>query len=62
MAVDKVFLFVHVTRITLNFTGSQTESVSIRSESIQRLPSELIRVLVIGNSIRISLINWHFLR
>ena len=38
----------YVTRIMLNFIVSQPESVSIHSESIQRLPSELISVMVTG--------------
>ena len=40
----------YVTSIVLNFTesGSRVESVSIRSESMQRLPSEVISVMVAG--------------
>ena len=48
--MDRVFFFRHMSpAFLLNFidpAGSQVESVSIRSESAQALPSELVTVLV----------------
>ena len=43
---QSIFVSFYVTRVVFNFVESQDETVSVRSESMHLLPSELINATV----------------